>query len=100
MQGYGGLTGPLAILWVKHMVKDSSWGILWSLEGSRNGFLVWRVKHNSTGLHLVVEVVAEVFIASQLQRQNPWCILSCWSSVDERDERESSIDWKCLKGVL
>ena len=24
---YVGLTGPLAILWVKHMVKDSSWGI-------------------------------------------------------------------------
>ena len=24
---YRGLTGSLAILWVKHMVKDSSWGI-------------------------------------------------------------------------
>ena len=25
---YRGLTGSLAILWVKHMVKDTSWGIL------------------------------------------------------------------------
>ena len=24
---YRGLTGSLAILWVKHMVKDLSWGI-------------------------------------------------------------------------
>ena len=64
MQGYRGLTGPLAILWVKHMVKDSSWGISWSLEGSRDGFPVWRINHNSTGLHLVEEVVAKVHSAS------------------------------------
>ena len=35
------LTCFLAILWVKHVVKDSRWGISCSLEGSKNGFLVW-----------------------------------------------------------
>ena len=65
---YRGLTGSLAIMWVKHMVKDLSWGILCSLEGSRNGFLVWGVKYNSTGFHLVEETVAKVFIASWLPR--------------------------------
>ena len=68
MQGYGGLTGSLAILLIKHMVKDSSWGIPWSLEGCRDGFPVWRTKHNSTGLHLVEEAVAKVFNASWLSK--------------------------------
>ena len=84
VQGYGGLAGSLAVLWVKHMVKDSSWGILQSLEGSRDGLLILRSKHISTGLHLVMEIVAEVLIASWLPRQNPWCSLSCRSSVEER----------------
>jgi hypothetical protein len=47
-----------------------------------------RDKHNSPGLHLAEEAVAKVFSASWLLRWNPWCILSCWSLVDERDERE------------
>ena len=84
---YKGLTSSLEILWVKHMVKDSSWGISRSLEGSRNGFLILRGNHNSTGLHLVQEAVAKVFSASWSLRWNPWCILSCLSPVDERDER-------------
>ena len=46
------------------------------------------VKHNFTGLHLVVEVVAEVFIVSWLPSWNPWYFLSCWSSVEEIEERE------------
>ena len=46
-----------------------------------------RVKHNSTGFHLVEEAVEKFFSASWLSKWNPWCILSCWSSVDERDER-------------
>ena len=66
VHGYGGLTGSLAILRVKHTVKDSSWGISWSLEGSRDGFLILGGKHISTGLHLVEEAVAKVFNASWL----------------------------------
>ena len=31
---------------------------------SRGGFLILRGKHNSTGLHLVVEAVAKVFSAN------------------------------------
>ena len=65
---YRGLTGSLAILWVKHMVKDSSWGISWSLEGSKNGFLVWGVKHDSTGFYLVEEAVEKFFSASWLPK--------------------------------
>ena len=60
MQGYGGLTGALAIMWVKHMVKDSSWGTLQSLGGSRDGLLILRGKHNSTGLLLVEEAAAKI----------------------------------------
>ena len=68
VQGYGGLTYAFAILWVKHMVKDSSWGISWSLEGSRDGFPVWRINHNSTGLHLVEEAIAKVFSGNWLPK--------------------------------
>ena len=68
VQGYGGLTDAFAILWVKHMVKDLSWGISWSLQGSRNGSLISRGNHNSKGLHLVEEVVAKVFSAGWLPK--------------------------------
>ena len=53
---------------------------------SRDRVLVLRCKH--TGLYLVEEVVAKVFSACWSPRWNPWCILSCLSSVEERDERE------------
>ena len=82
------------------MVKDSSWVILRSLEGSRDGLLILNSRHNSTGLHLVEEAATKVSSASWSPRWNPRCILSCWSLVDERGERGSSIDGGCLKGVL
>ena len=47
-----------------------------------------RGNHKSKGLHLVEEVVAKVFSACWSLRWNPWCILSCLSLVEERDERE------------
>ena len=49
-----------------------------------------RGKHNFMGLHLVVEVVAEVFIVSWLPSWNPWYFLSCWSSVEEIEVMEKA----------
>ena len=57
-----------------------------------------RGNHNSKGLHLVEEVVAKVFSACWSPRWNPWCILSCLSSVEERDEREKWHRWGMPKG--
>ena len=68
MKGYRGITGSLAFLWVKHMVKDSSWGILRSLEGSRDGLLILKSKHISTGLDLVEEAIKKLFSASWLSK--------------------------------
>ena len=75
------------------MVKDSSWGTLQSLGGSRDWLLILRIKHISTGLHLVEEAVAKVFSTSWLSKKNPWCSL-CWRSGAEEREKggESSIE--------